>query len=144
MRKLKITGGEWKTSYTTDGKVIVVSPWNNTTVKVEDTPTFGDYRGAHICSAEYNSGVPTKEQAISNLSFVAEAGTVANETGLMPREMKEQRDRLLERLKITDRALKAAIEEYRFPLDSGLRIALEALIKYNEQVIAAAEGRGIE
>lgn len=53
-------------------KINIVSPWTEN-VKPEATPTFGDYRGAHICEMHYNTGVPTKEQALANANLIAAA-----------------------------------------------------------------------
>ena len=53
--------------------------------------------------------VPEKE-AKANADFIAEAGTVANETGLMPHEMAELNKELLDNLKILIESIPAVQE----------------------------------
>lgn len=66
------TGGEWVVNTSTEYEVSVVSPWNDNN-PVEKSATFGDYRGSIICSMHYNSGVPTKTQAIANAKIISAA-----------------------------------------------------------------------
>jgi len=138
--KLKITSGKWKVSDCIEYQVSVVSPWSSL-VKPGCISPFGDYRGAQICIAEYNCGVPTKKQAIANARFIAEAGTVANETGLMPRKMKNQRDRLLEACKQFNEAIKkmrsSNIDEHLQGIDLLYQIVQPKI----QQAIAKAEGK---
>jgi len=68
------TPGPWVTD-TDDGltQVSVHAPWGEN-VRPGDSATFGDYRGAMICAAQFlHSGVPTKEQAVANAQLIAAA-----------------------------------------------------------------------
>jgi hypothetical protein len=69
---MNYTKGNWKVDKTTPNTISVVSPWSKE-VTPENTMTFGDYRGALICEMHYNSGVPTKEQALANAKLIAAA-----------------------------------------------------------------------
>jgi len=69
---MKHTVGNWKIDDTIDNTISVVSPWSDK-VKPEETATFGDYRGALICEMYYNTGVPTKGQALANAKLIAAA-----------------------------------------------------------------------
>lgn len=75
--KLKITEGEWKyeggDNYSVD---IVLS--NSSTISIS---TYGRYS---------DNVVMTREEMEANAALIAEAGTVANETGLTPRELLER------------------------------------------------------
>jgi hypothetical protein len=42
-------------------------------VRPVDAATFGSYLGAHIAKLEFNSGVPTEEQAEANAAFIVTA-----------------------------------------------------------------------
>lgn len=77
MTELKITKGEWK----------VCLPENNS-----DYQTYVYVKDDVICDFY---GLRAKE----NAKLTAEAGTVANETGLTPRQLLEQRDELLDACK---------------------------------------------
>ena len=86
MSQLKITLGEWKVHpYRAQGrykKEIDVGP-----------------SGIAVCTIHGEFGKEEAgEKAESDARLIAEAGTVANECGLMPRELLEQRDMLLEAL----------------------------------------------
>lgn len=72
--KLKITPGEWKARKIAIHYAVESAERRITTVRFITGPNLD-----------------SKDDA----AFIAEAGTVANETGLMPREMKEQRGELL-------------------------------------------------
>ena len=49
------------------------------------------------CACLYN--LKSDEEEAANAILIAEAGTVANECGVMPKELLQQRDELLEALK---------------------------------------------
>jgi hypothetical protein len=68
----KHTPGPWKIDESIDYAVSVHAPWSDK-VKAGNTPLFGDYRGGIICEMHYNSGVPTKEQALANAKLIAAA-----------------------------------------------------------------------
>jgi len=69
----KHTPRPWKIDTTSQqGIITVVSPWTDNN-RVENSATFGDYRGSIICQMEYNNGVPTKEQAEANACLIATA-----------------------------------------------------------------------
>lgn len=68
----KHTEGKWEVNEDSPYKIVVVSPWSDK-VKPGNTPTFADYRGAHICYIEFNTGVPTKAQAEANARLIAAA-----------------------------------------------------------------------
>lgn len=68
----KHTKGNWKVDDSIEYEISIVSPWS-AEVRPGDTPTFGDYRGAIICKMDYNSGVPTKKQALANARLIAAA-----------------------------------------------------------------------
>jgi len=70
--KTKHTEGKWKVDDSSEYNISVVSPWTQV-VTPANTMTFGDYRGALICEMHYNSGVPTKEQALANAKLIASA-----------------------------------------------------------------------
>ncbi len=65
------TKGPWEVNLDSKNKVVVVSPWSEK-VKPINTATFGDCRGASICEMEYNSGIPTKEQAKANAKRIVQ------------------------------------------------------------------------
>ena len=66
------TPGCWKVDTSIIYEVSVVSPWS-----AENSPAnsavYGDYRGGIICTANWNTGVPTKAQAIANLRLISAA-----------------------------------------------------------------------
>lgn len=62
----------WKVEEPFASKICIVVPWSDK-VKPGNTALFGDYRGGCICELEFNSGVPTKEQATANASFIVRA-----------------------------------------------------------------------
>ena len=68
----KFTSGPWKIDDSIEYEINVVSPWSDK-VKAGNSATFGDYRGAIICEMHYNTGVPTKEQALLNAKLIASA-----------------------------------------------------------------------
>lgn len=85
-KELKITGGEWKSSYQEDSGFTLFT---------------GDINGIHTMMGEVygnDSGngmpdertIPTGEEAEANAQLIAEAGTVANECGLTPRQLMEE------------------------------------------------------
>jgi hypothetical protein len=51
----KFTKGEWKVNESTPNEITIISPWSDK-VRPESESTFGDYRGAHICSMQYIDG----------------------------------------------------------------------------------------
>lgn len=67
-------------------------------VRVEADLTSDD-AGEHICS------FPRGSKGEAHAALVAEAGTVAHETGLTPRQLAKQRDELLEALRGTEEAI---------------------------------------
>lgn len=69
---MRHTQGEWKIDVSSQNEIVIFSPWSKE-VTPGNTATFGDYRGAHVCSIAYNSGVPTKEQALANAQLIASA-----------------------------------------------------------------------
>jgi hypothetical protein len=69
---MKHTPGPWEVSQEIPNSVVIIALWSDK-VTPGNTATFGDYRGAHICELEYNSGVPTKEQAEANACLIAAA-----------------------------------------------------------------------
>lgn len=73
----KYTPGPWKIDEATDNAITIVAPWSSV-VRPENTMLFGDYRGGHVCSMQYNSGVPTKEQAMANAKLISAAPELAN------------------------------------------------------------------
>lgn len=70
--EVKRTPGEWYIDNKQPYVISIHSKWNNEN-PVEKSATFGDYRGSYICSMEWNTGVPTKEQAEANAAFICEA-----------------------------------------------------------------------
>jgi hypothetical protein len=70
MKDLKHTKGEWIVDTNDEYVVRVISPWSND-VTTENFKTFADYRGAHICEMHYNTGVPSKSQAIANAKIIS-------------------------------------------------------------------------
>ena len=77
--ELQITQGEWKKNKRASAHV--TSPSN----------AVADCAGWHDMRREQES-IDIEQEA--NATLIAEVGTVTNETGLTPRELKEQRDRL--------------------------------------------------
>ena len=64
----KHTPGPWYvTDY--DSALHVCRKWD-ANVRPGDSATFGSYLGAHIADIQYNSGVPTKEQAQANARLI--------------------------------------------------------------------------
>ena len=59
----------WKVDKSSEEEICVIVPWSDK-VKPFNTALFGDYRGGHICSLQFNNGVPTKEQAEANAAFI--------------------------------------------------------------------------
>lgn len=55
--------------------------------------------------------VDSEEQSVANMDLFAEAGTVANETGLTPRQLADRKADLLEALKAVTRCLEEHINE---------------------------------
>lgn len=58
----------------------------------------------HLKGHHGTMGRVPSEEAAANAEFIAEAGTVANETGLMPRELLAQRDELLQVVELLKKA----------------------------------------
>ena len=85
--------------------------------------------GEHIASVWKRGGNLEERQA--NALLIAEAGTVANETGLSPRQLADQRAELLA-------ALDSALE--CFDIKDGLSIRDEMAIKHAAAVIAKCTG----
>ena len=75
---MKPTQGEYEVDTSIDYEVIIVCPWSEQN-KPENSATYGDYRGSMIATAHYNSGVPTKAQAVANLQHLADLNNAWNE-----------------------------------------------------------------
>ena len=75
-----------------------------------------DNTGYPIYSIHGVSGKLSKEERQANRDLIAEAGTVANETGLTPRQLLEQRDELL---KVVKSAF-SMCDKITIPLESEL------------------------
>lgn len=129
-----ITPGEW-----------VVRKKNPTMVAAAEFLS-GDESSLSIGSAANypNSGLfPNINEAIANAKLFAEAGTVANETGLTPRQLAEQRAELLIALK----GYMGAVDTMNAAMKDGVNVhgAISALIGCEEmahQAIANATGEG--
>ena len=89
MENLNITKGQWYLQEFTDAYTNIVRCKNEThdTLFIAYTPQT------------------TNPEARANAELIAEAGTVANETGLTPRELLNQRNELLEVLKYAKKRL---------------------------------------
>lgn len=68
----KRTKGEWTVDTSIPYQTSIHSKWSKEN-PVETSATFGDYRGSVICSMQWNTGVPTKEQAEANAAFICMA-----------------------------------------------------------------------
>ena len=66
------TPGPWYYSKNEDCIIRVCRKWDDA-VKPGESATFGSFMGAHIADVQYNSGVPTKEQAEANARLIAAA-----------------------------------------------------------------------
>jgi hypothetical protein len=80
--KLGITRGKWE---------VVFHNWGNRGIYAGEKRIAG--LSIESTATEENQDELEKEMN-ANAHLIAEAGTVANETGLTPRELKEQRDNL--------------------------------------------------
>lgn len=119
-QKLKITPGPWKLEA---GRSIVTG---NGTFHI----SYGkDFHG--------NPYFRNFVQLDNNAEFVAEAGTVANETGLMPRQLAEQRNELREALE----ELMAHIQMWQ-PDEPSYSDGAEACIPWTMARAAIAKARG--
>jgi len=65
---------------------------------------MGTQQETMVCELSYFDGF-TEEQVKANTELIAEAGNVANETGLSPRQLLEQRNELLNLAKFTFKGL---------------------------------------
>jgi hypothetical protein len=89
---LKITPGEWiVVDYGTPIKYVGGGTQPDLLIQ---SVIVGERR--FICNIDSSA---TLEQRKANQLFIAEAGTVANQTGLMPSELLAQRDELVEKCK---------------------------------------------
>lgn len=79
--------------------------------------TKGEWRlyraGRSVGSASDHTGIcevweRANDEGFDNANLIAEAGTVANECGLTPRQLLEQRNELLEALELADAVLSGA------------------------------------
>lgn len=68
----KYTAGEWKVDMSEEFIIRVISPWSKD-ITPNNTSTFADYRGAHICDIHYNTGVPKKGTALANAKLIAKS-----------------------------------------------------------------------
>lgn len=124
MEKLKITSGKWGRS----------RPLNNVQAregcpKAELYPICIDI-GGHDAGVWVWGDKDEEHNAIVDL--IAEAGTVANETGLTPRQLLEQRNELLEELKTAHRFCNKLMK--KLP-DSEWKNALVAGVVHMDQAI---------
>lgn len=71
-KQFKHTPGEWNIDINQPNTVSVHSPWGKEN-DVNNSETFGDYRGSFICEMHYNNGVPSKRQAIRNAQLISAA-----------------------------------------------------------------------
>lgn len=94
MEKLNITKGEWefRKSISPASENFKIVSKNNTGQEIKILAETFIHSRAGI-------GNISKEEMASNANLIVEAGNVANETGLTPRELQKQRDELLEALK---------------------------------------------
>ena len=91
---LKITKGVWEVR---DNRIVgAVGTLDEESVAKTNTLIYPISNSESICIEK------------ANADFIAEAGTVANETGFMPREMAEQNRSLLNALK----TLRASLNNY--------------------------------
>lgn len=111
MEKLNITPGKWN--------------YNEDTYKVWSEINRND-NNPIICDTSFTHSIRESERT-PNGKLIAEAGTVANETGLTPRELQKQRDELLE-------ACKWAMDQFKTLADMG---------RYPEFMLANNGGNGI-
>jgi hypothetical protein len=118
MSEMNITKGEWLVSKVND--TLVIDEHKN-----EISITLGEY------DEEY-------EKMEANAKLIAEAGTVANETGLTPRQLLEQRDELLF-------ILKQMVSVVKNPTENKLSnvLAQAAVVAASEIAIDKADGRDV-
>lgn len=112
MSKLKITPGKW------------------TVLDDKDTEGMDVYSGDYYIGSTWSKGSHYPKQvhdaSRANAAFIAEAGTVANETGLTPRELMEQRDKAVTLL----RELRDAVSEEA--TKPGMKFVEALIAKHNE------------
>lgn len=90
-----------------------------------------------ICMLSKQAWMPAVE-ATENLYLIAEAFNVANETGLTPRQLLEQRNKLLDAFKVICEADEADLIGISDPAIRGL---LYAAIRVARAAIAETEGQ---
>jgi hypothetical protein len=72
MSNIKHTPGKWIVDESIKYTISVISPWSKEN-DVSNSAVFGDYRGGIICSANWNTGVPSYEQALANAQLISSA-----------------------------------------------------------------------
>jgi len=111
------TGGEWKQFGTTSMPRILDNKYTTNIV----SPGLG------IVGDGYGR---TKEESVANALLFSEAGTIANLTGLSPKQLMEQRDELLEAIlamqELSNRIKEPSDEEFE-AVDRRLSNAIEAI-----------------
>ena len=127
MSKLGITGGVWRLLPPSQ---FIDNNWHVT----DDADTFV----AHVFGFNH----ATDNQAKTNAAFIAEAGTVANETGLMPREMAEQRAELLEALRYVENKI-TVLESIESEISPKAWYELRKVAISSRKAIARATGEGV-
>lgn len=111
---MKITKGKWKVEYENDDN----TQWYNA--------------GPAIVEFYYVTG--NEELAKANANLIAEAGTVANETGFTPRQLVDK----LEVSKITIKSAFLTSNSLRNK-NKELREALESLVNFTDVLLRAVD-----
>ena len=114
MKELKITKGEWELEEKPHHGLIMIGVYG--------------YVFAEVYANEYE----TSGECEANANLIAEAGNVANETGLTPRELLEQRNELLEALKEMVRVAKNyEVGDYSTSIYNAYELSESAINKAN-------------
>lgn len=121
MRNLNITKGEWRL-YEQSRDAKLTAPKNGLIKIVCDDKCLG-FIGYPWTVCEVPKSVAMADDGIFNAQLITDAGTTANKCGLLPSELLEQRDMLLDLANDTLRVLDA-IEKH-----SGLGVAHKYLKK---------------
>jgi hypothetical protein len=113
-----ITPGEWalETVATSIGLCHKIGPFPGSN---EDKPTthaciYGDQLRVGI-----DDELPRAKELLANARLFAEAGTVTNETGLSPRQLADERDKLKALNAELAAALKLAVSDLRQKIEDG-------------------------
>jgi hypothetical protein len=120
-RKLNITPGPW----------MAYNQVGNHILKTWRVRSESDDQPCGICHMDESL---TGDQQVANAELLAEAGTVANETGLTPRQLADQRAELLEKLQ----RLVAMHDDCVFICGGGDAPLVERVLRESGSAIARA------